>query len=297
MIILGAGMAGCLAGVLNKDSIIYEAGLNVESHKSLLRFRTNEIAKAIGIEFRKVKVYKGIWHNDKIVQLSPRYINLYSRKVSDTVSLRSICNLDTVERYIAPINFLDILKDMLGDSIHYEYNLSDALQDDSSPVISTIPIFTLAELLGHKIDIPNRNHPPIVVNKYEIEDTDVHMTYYFTDPTTPVYRASITGSTLIIESIMNVTSTDFNMVIRAFGLTGMLSKQTVQNYLQKNGKLVTIDDDMRKEFIVKFTMGYNIYSLGRLATWLNILLDDVYKDINIIKGLTNKTIYDRIISK
>jgi len=36
---------------------------------------------------------------------------------------------------------------------------------------------------------------------------------------------------------------------------------------------------------------YNVYSLGRYATWRNILLDDVYHDINVIKQLMDSDGY------
>ena len=194
MVIIGAGLAGCLAGLMIPNSTIIEPGPNKITHQALLRFRTPNIGNAVGIQFEKVKVYKGIWHNDESVPLTPRAIALYSRKVSDTISYRSITNLDTAERYIAPANFHNMLKDQLNGRIKYDVDIN---MEDQFACISTLPIFINAKALG--VDVKSETtHTSIFVNKFIVPDCNVHMTYYFTDPTTSVYRASLSGSQLII---------------------------------------------------------------------------------------------------
>jgi hypothetical protein len=56
-----------------------------------------------------------------------------------------------------------------------------------------------------------------------------------------------------------------------------------------------MNEEIRKEFIFKTTVQNNIYSLGRFATWRNLIMDDVYKDIQVIKKLMNQSNYDRVI--
>jgi hypothetical protein len=51
------------------------------------------------------------------------------------------------------------------------------------------------------------------------------------------------------------------------------------------GKMVPIDDHLRKEFMHHATSRYNIYSLGRFATWRPILLDDVVDDLTVIEKM------------
>jgi len=293
MDILGGGLAGCIAGVLNQKSVIYEAGPNKTSHQALLRFRSPDIGEAVGIPFKKVTVYKGIWHNDKPVKLSPRYINLYSRKVSDKCSYRSITKLETEERWVAPSNFHDLLKEEIGDRIEYDCTItSDILSYNlNRPVISTLPINVLAKLLGKEINI-DKNISKIKVSKFIVPDCDVYMTYYYTDPTVMVYRASITGDVLIIESMWDITASDLKVVSRSFGLTGMHLEQVLFNFEQPNGKLSKIDEQERRKFIYEATVENKIYSLGRFATWRNLVLDDVYKDALKIKSLINKDNYE-----
>lgn len=294
MNILGAGLAGCLAGALNQNAKIIEAGPNASTHKALLRFRSPDIGNAVGIPFKKVKVYKGIWHNDRPVELSPRYIALYSRKVSDTISYRSICNQETVDRWVAPIGFHDMLRDQMHNRIEYGLKVdAHDLKNMKRPVISTLPIGILASLLEKEVDFGiGKRAKPIRISRYEIPDCNAFMTYYFTDPTTRVYRASIDGSTLIIESMWSIDKDDLKVVTRAFGLTGVVIKAIVEDYEQHNGKIAPINEKARRDFIVNSTIDYGIYSLGRFATWRNLVLDDVYKDTLTIKGLLNKDKYE-----
>lgn len=297
MKIIGAGLAGCIAGAMNQNATIIESRESGATHKALLRFRSPDIGDAVGIPFKKVKVYKGIWHNDSPVQLSPRYIALYSRKVSDKISYRSICNQDAVDRYVAPINFHDMLIDQVSNRIEYGVDISSIDIKDNAPIVSTLPMFVLAEAIGEDCGVEFENSVnKITVSRYRVPDCNVYMTYYYTDPTCGPYRASIDGDVLIIESMWNISDTDVDIVKRSFGLTGITLETIVENYNQPNGKISSIDEGLRRKFIVEMTMKYRIYSLGRFATWRNIVLDDVYKDILQIKQLINKDDYYHKIS-
>ena len=52
---------------------------------------------------------------------------------------------------------------------------------------------------------------------------------------------------------------------------------------QEYGKIRPIDERLRKEFIFQMTTQHNIYSVGRFATWRQILLDDVVDDIKVVE--------------
>jgi hypothetical protein len=67
MYIVGAGMAGCLAGVLNPTATIYEAAESFQqNHDAVLRFRDDQVSKQVGIPFKKVKVRKGIYATNSL---------------------------------------------------------------------------------------------------------------------------------------------------------------------------------------------------------------------------------------
>lgn len=294
MIILGAGLSGLIAGSLNQNASILEPFDDKPHHQALLRFRSPEIGEAVGIPFKEVKVYKGIWHNDKPVPISPRYIALYSRKVSDTIAYRSITNLDTETRWIAPADFHTRLKEQCRSQISYNFPIDEIkFEVRGEAFISTLPIFYLAEILNQRIKVDKGKVSSIFVNRYKIPACDAYMTYYYTDPTVGCYRASITGDTLIIESMWPIKKPDVKVVSRSFGLTGTEPEwgTEVENFEQPNGKMVPIDETMRRNLILKFTLDYNIYSLGRFAVWRNLVLDDVYKDYLKIKEMMNKDHY------
>ena len=296
MIILGAGLAGCLAGVLNQNSTIFEPFGNKETHKAILRFRSDEIGKAVGIPFKKVKVYKGISLDGQDVPLSPRLITMYSRKVSDTLSARSITKLETVDRWVAPENFHQMLKDILDSRIYYNVDVESdfSFNDIRIPKISTLPIKVLSNMIGNPMHTETRSST-IFISRYKLLHCDVNMTVYFPSPKTVVYRASISESELIIESTYPVSPDDISTVRWAMGLMTMRPECICLNYEQSNGKISPMDENIRKEFIFKTTVENNIYSLGRFATWRNIIMDDIYNDIRVIKKLMNQSNYDKVI--
>lgn len=291
MKILGAGLAGCLAGAMNPTAQILEPLSKKDTHKALLRFRTDRIGKELGIPFKEVKVYKGIWHNDKPVELSPRYISLYSRKVSDTIAYRSITKLEPSTRYVAPNNLHDILREMCHGRIEYDVG-EIIIGIEPEDIISTLPISVNANMCNMIVDTSNVVSE-IYVSQFEIPNCDVYMTYYYTDPTVHMYRASLTGSTLIIESMWPIEENDVKVAFRSFGLQGIVHHPILENHIQHNGKIVPLDEGLRKSIIYDMTIKYGLYSLGRFAIWKNILLDDVYDDILKIRSMIGKHKYDQ----
>ena len=298
MKIIGAGLAGLLAGVLNENATIFEPMKDCPSHKALLRFRTPDIGEAVGIPFRKVVAQKGIWFEDREMALSPRMISLYSQKVSGQVAHRSICKLEPEVRYMAPEGFQDMLRERCANRIVYEEPVGMAIQG-SEVIISTVPMNILAEplnmrfFLGENVRIAESVRP-IYVNTYRIDDSDAFMTNYFPDLRTPMYRASISGDILIIESTQPMDEIDLAEAAWSFGLYIADMDLITANYEQRNGKMIPMDEEIRKAFILTATLKHNIYSLGRFAIWKDILLDDVYKDIGRIKHFINLTQYDKL---
>lgn len=54
-------------------------------------------------------------------------------------------------------------------------------------------------------------------------------------------------------------------------------------------KALPIDDDVRREFISWATDNFNVFSLGRFATWRPaLLLDDLVNDIRLIDRWLDK---------
>lgn len=296
MIILGAGLSGLIAGNMLRrfKPVIYEAQPSLpNNHAALLRFRTDAVSNACAVPFKKVKVHKAIWF-DKQLHSQPNLemINCYAKKVTGKYQQRSIENLSPSERYIAPQNFIY----QVSQNIEIEYNKyideKEFEQLDGSAKISTIPMDVMMDLVGWG-DKPDFKYLPIWSVSVELEDVDLYQTVYFPGDE-PYYRASITGNRLIVEYIKQpdiVERETLSFVDLVFGIEGVYDAPPKVKS-QKYGKLLPIDESVRKEFMLHLTKKYNIYSLGRFATWRQILLDDVVKDVNVIESLMQSSGYD-----
>ena len=122
--IIGAGLSGLLAASQFPEARIYERWPRetIKSHKALLRFRSDKIGRALGIPFKEVTVHKAIWSEGKFVQPNPKVCNQYSLKVAGTIEDRSIWNIDTCKRWIAPENLHDLLLKRFKDRIEWNWN-------------------------------------------------------------------------------------------------------------------------------------------------------------------------------
>ena len=294
MIIIGAGMSGLLAGALNPGSIIYEAGEQRESnHQALFRCRKPDIGKMLGISFKKVIVHKAIWLDGKEVNPSPRIAHLYSKKVTGLIASRSIFNTDSVTRYIPPKDFIYQLKKRCD----IEYNTvvtNSNFYHLSSPIISTIPIFKVAEIFGIKLD-EICHFDPIYINRIFIPKCDSYCTIYYPDPKFSAYRASIIGSTLIIEGMKKLHYKDLSEIYNSLGIQFFGDPTQYKNHKQKFGKIIPIDNKIRQNIIIKLTLDHGVYSLGRFATWRpKIMLDDILNDIFVIRRLIEEGCYGSI---
>lgn len=309
MKIIGAGLAGLLAGnILRKMQpvIIEKANSLPNNHTALLRHRENKIAEATAIPFQKVKVQKAICEivdGKQRITTTPNIIHMnnYSMKVTGGYHNRSIGNLDPVERYIAPPDFTKLLSH--GLDIRYGQDFKIAKTKSKCPIISTMPMPVIANMIGVKLNF-DFEYCEITVLSCDISgvDIDLYQTVYFPSPATKIYRASITGNRLIVEHIgANIIPENVqwfkddylrDILQHAFGI--LSDKIYFDNFSLKNnkyGKIKNVNSQERKDFIKYLTDKHNIYSLGRYATWRNILLDDVYNDVFVIKKLIESNGY------
>lgn len=303
MKIYGAGIAGLLAGCTFQNAEIIESRNKGESgHKALLRFSTPAVGDAVGIDFRKVRVHKGIWFDGQFVQPNIMLANLYSKKVIGRLADRSIWNIEPSDRYIAPLDFIEQLEERCANRIEWGRTITqDDIMSEKDQAISTLPMNVMAHLRGllhgHGISF---NYAPITVRRWTVSGADVYQTIYFPNPNTSLYRVSITGNLLIAEYItpplskVDDGSSYFYPFWEAFGISES-DMQQLETANQRYGKIAPIDNAWRKQFIYHLSTQFNIFSLGRFATWRNLLLDDVISDLGVLKKLMNSGIYERSV--
>lgn len=294
--IVGAGLAGLIAAHAWPQAWLVEASPQPRNvHRALLRFRTDAVARLTGIDFRRVRVHKGIWLEDKFVEPNILVANLYAQKVTRGGLLgdRSIWNTAPAERYVAPDTFYEELLEAVGSRINW--GAPAAFADMRTACVNTAPLPVVLSELGITHSLHFRRSS-IRVRRWRLPRADVFQTIYFPDPELNLYRASITGNTLIAEFVgEHADDDDWEDQIaieRAFGVR-LDGAHELERVAQKYGKIEPVEDAERKALLFRLTHEHGIYSLGRFATWRNILLDDVVDDVAVIKRLSRSpTAYD-----
>jgi hypothetical protein len=296
MIIIGAGQAGLLAArsmSIHNPTIIEQQEELPNNHSALLRFRSSIVGDSVGIPFQKVRVYKGVLQEDAhTITNNPtiRDANAYSYKTTGKAIERSIINTEDVTRYIAPPNFIQSLAS--GADITYNQNAKDCLHHRTAnlvvekdiPVISTIPMPILMDILNYP-DYQTFQYLPIWTINCELEHTSVYQTLYVPYDKAEPYRVSITGNIMTLEFCREPNDPEMEYISYYLDTLSIYTEvKNITNGQQSYGKIVPIDEYERQKFILWATQNHNIYSLGRFATWRNILLDDVMKDIKIINS-------------
>jgi len=292
MIIIGAGMAGLIAAHhfrARRPVVFEQQGELPNNHEALLRFRSMDVSKTTGINFRKMRVRKSIMFKGTYAdRANPFLANMYSLKVTGQVVGRSIWDMEDADRYIAPPDFIS--QAAAGLSITYGKKLDrrDITAGTENPLISTIPMPAMMHLVGWP-HVPEFSYQSIWSAQFEFQSpgVDVAQTIYYPDLEVEYYRASISGRKMIIEFMAEPIGEDglakiIESICMDFGIPEpqFAGRPTFKSH--RYGKIIGIDEDHRKDFMYHLTREHNIYSLGRFATWRQILLDDVVNDCSVI---------------
>jgi hypothetical protein len=323
MIIVGAGMAGLLAAAMLRgecESILESQSELPNNHSAVLRFRSSIVGDTLNIPFRQVSVMKAVapWRNPIADTLS------YSRKTNGTHTLRSIVSAsgEIEERFIAPPDLISIMAKMSAGKIAYDApfgiepfgqeNLQSRVSSKVLPIISTLPMPTLMSILRYGAGPEFKYVEGININ-CELYSSDTFATLYVPDPQYPFNRISITGSKMTIELAFpglspEVMSKEFeanyskgrinirDVVHSAFNLLGIHAsalKGVPIASRQRYAKILPIDNDERKRFILWASEKHGVYSLGRFATWRpGLLLDDLVNDVRVIQKIIKSGSYD-----
>ena len=305
--IIGAGLAGLIAACHFQDAEIQEAGPVKATHKALLRFRDKGVSALTGIPFKEVTVRKAIYGIDGLVsECTIPLANQYARKVTGTLSSRSIWSLESVQRYIAPDDFYDQLVERHAGRIYPNQPVTKISEADKAlySTISTAPLPVILAAAGMEAPQLKLDRAAINVARFRVPNCDVYQTVYFPAPHLRVFRASITGDILIVESVAYENAppsahmsdeAELSTILYAFGIGDMRDDlEPLEKVNQKYGKIVPLPSDQRHAILYELTTRFGVYSLGRFATWRNILLDDVAQDIVTVDRLVNASDYGRL---
>lgn len=297
MIILGAGMAGLLAANYfrqRKPMVVEKQAELPNNHHALLRFRTDKFARVCGVSFDKVWVRKFVMFDNQFVDKPNPYVcNQYSIKATGMVMGRSVWDLEPDWRYIAPSNMIELMAIGVEAKYGLEYDHNHLNKFVGKiPIISTLPMPVLMDIVGWTRKIKFNFRPIWATNAVIATPVcNVHQTIYYADLADPRYRASIVGDRLIIEYVSDVVNKHEDWVAKTMADFSLhpefssIQEGTLTYHEQKYGKVVPIEEGLRKEFIYSMTKDYGIYSLGRFATWRQLLLDDLVDDLGVIRDI------------
>lgn len=297
-------MAGLLAGAMlrHEATAIHEAQTELpNNHTAVLRFRSTVLGDALNINFKPVQALKAmaVWQNPIADAMA------YSAKTNGTHTLRSIMTADgrMSTRYIAP----EDLVSRMAAAVQCPINLGAKVDasvlvelGSSGPIISTMPMPALMSILGWspKSDFRSRSGINIVGT---VPGANAYCSLYVPDPLLPFSRISLTGDRLIVECTeeffsdltdlpgdrIHKTQAALLSAMHLMGLDGV--EMSYEAHPQKYAKILPIDEDERREFIMWASSNHNIYSLGRFATWRpGLLMDDVVNDVRVIQRLASK---------
>jgi hypothetical protein len=281
MIIVGAGLAGLLAAnmldIYNPD--VYEKqSVLPNNHSSVLRFRSSIVGDTLRVPFKRVQIIKATlpWRNTVADALAYADKNLKKLRSDRSITFDPKDNV----RYIAPP---DLIKRMaFRANIHFQQEITFPLVNELI-TISTIPMPALMEQLGYESDAKFEYEHGTNI-KAKITDCEAYISLLIPDPTIPFSRLSITGDELIVEGNGSVALDQ--TLAQATDILGISLDRlsNINRFEQKYFKILPIDNDERKRFIAWATDNFNIYSLGRYATWRpSLLLDDLVQDIRLIE--------------
>lgn len=311
LVIFGAGLAGLIAArmLADQEPEIHERQASLpNNHHAILRFRSGLVGDVTNVPFKKVTVLK---HIVSFQESNPiRDAILYSLKVTGKAHLRSVIDVRPAERYVAPpdmIRRLAVTADIVYESDFQSWS-HELVREGRAAVISTIPVPEMMELFAWP-ERPHFNSRPGWTVKAKIDealDCDINATIYSVRPDQPWYRASITGSTIMIEGTGSIEASPqaelvVNQAAQEFGFNfeHFHSIAYHSNKYQKISDLSSADRENVKRFVMWLSSEHRIYSLGRFATWRpKLLLDDLVNDVRVIaKLMGGESNYNKLIGK
>lgn len=285
--IIGAGMAGLLCAnmLAHRRPLVIEAQPQLpNNHSAVLRFRSSIVGDALNIPFKKVTMVKDVlpWKNPVADALAYSFKNTGVRRTDRSVMDGRVVG----ERWIAPPDLIQQMAERVQIKFGETFNFEEG---DSDAIISTIPMSKLMGVLECPLFPKFKSLPGLNITA-RIKDCDAYCSLLVPSPDYGFSRISITGDELIIE-VPNYQSTKFDdkivesNVAAAAMILGIDEQDTfsISHSAQQYAKILPIDDRIRKEFMHWATDKFNIFSLGRYATWRpGLLLDDLVNDIRLI---------------
>jgi hypothetical protein len=293
----------------------------IQFHDAVMRFRNPDVALNLGIDAKKVIVRKEVFYNGNLIS-NPTIFhnNLYSLKLYEEIGRRSLNKLGDGKRWISVNKDIPKIPNIIWNNYligfqgkgHAICKFGSNDVDDPGLVvdrkydylISTIPMPVMKAIIGipsHLHDIVQSFHWKSITTltiPLKIKST-VHQTIYFPNSEgfvlSSLYRATIEENIIKLEFIeaqpeeeshLRILSMLKNFLFLSFGISEKYFDWEKAKFSTINiGKIMSISEDLRLNYIMWLTDTFNILSFGRNAIWKPIRADNLLDDIKQIKKL------------
>lgn len=321
IVVIGSGIAGCLAANFFKaeEVVVVEKSPKINfnsSHNAVMRMGDQRIGLILGSRLKKIEVKKEFYWDGVIYKDPPISAkNSYSLKVSGIIQERSIKRpsggrylFDEDKNYLKGIRrhfssevikiedkFLE-LKDLVSSRIYRE---------EYDVCISTIPLFSLGKIIGWEefdvfFDLRRVYTCVFDIGKSFPVSSEVNQTIYVSDICFDMYRATLQGCKMIFEFVgleeekenkerEGKWGKEIIEIMALFGIPNPILYFDPDEFEFKRnsqGKISKIDEGKRKGILSSITEEYNLYSLGRYATWKpQLMVEDLVQDLERIREM------------
>lgn len=308
ILIIGAGIAGTVAAraLSRYRPVVVDARESIAIHDAVMHLRDPGVAKYLGVSVREACVRKEIWYGGRLhSRPSIFFNNLYSLKLYGHLGRRSLNGLGDVKRWLidGPIPTPDtcllgakvstIQKGTEGVLVELDRGDEGLEAAEFDWIVSTAPMSINFQLAGISPVTTIEEAKKVFTCRILLScQSSIHQVIYFPDPTDgSVYRASIDGPCLSIESNKPVTGRDISLVAKAFGLErfGVLDGTSINHGKIEFGKIPGMPEIERRANILRLTQGANLFSFGRHAIWKPIRTDHLPDDIDKIQRMIEST--------
>jgi len=319
IVIIGAGLAGAIAysALRHYKPLVLEAGPErdrMSVHPAVMRLRDPSVAQFIGARFEEITVQKAIFFNGRTYNEPNIFFNnLYSMKLYKELGRRSLKDLGDNKRFILPEGYpvpdniqwntkvKEVFFDKENDDQGHIYWNEDGSDMNFRVIwydycISTLPMTKMVEdicvpgcyraiFLGDQF----KSLPVHVMHLSLPFPSTVHQTVYFPSPGTQIYRITVSGRQVIVEAMdtFNIDEAE-DLIMNAFGI-GDVDSNSVKTFTMPIGKMMGINEDQRRRYIMWLTSQHNIFSFGRFSVWRPLRTDQLLGDIEKIKRWISAT--------
>lgn len=295
-LILGGGISGLMMGkLIGQHFKIVEALPRISFNIPVSYFLHNPI-QWLSTPLEKVQVHTNCWNGENFYrQPTIGMMNAYSKKIAGQLVANSFKAFDNpAPHWYIPANGPagQIIKDLFDevggsvicgaqvksiDPVKKIVHTSNGLKISYQNLISTLHLPLLLGLLGVKFDadFSSRSIFSALYNIHDPVAHDVCQVVYITDSAIKPYRATLVGPSAILESMSEHNLTDGAKLIA--DIWGLKASPILQKKVMP-GKFNPLPNAKRHALLGMLTSKYDIYCLGRFATWQHIVTDEVAKD-------------------